>query len=394
MLKDKNLLVLSHTYNSFIKDPVEILSKEFKRVYVLVRYQPISELAKYIPFSFFKSRIKYSKEQSIDLTNLPSNVDVIPLPLWYLPFKRFYYPVGKQHARVALKVIKDRNIEFDLIHAHFLWSAGYAGEQIKKVYGKPLVVTGHGYDIYDLPNRDERLKKGIVTVLKNSNKVLTVSEKNKENLKSLGRSDVKVFPNGYTNSLFYFKDKEKCRESLKLPMNKKILLTVGSLETVKGYEYMIEAIKIVKEKEPNILCLHIGGGSLEKSLRGFVESYGLENNFKFLGRIPHNQLVDYFGASDMFVSSSLSEGNPTVMFESLGCGKPFIGTRVGGVPDIVNSSDYGLLCEPKDIEKLSENIIKALNTKWDTEKILSYSKQFSWENICKEILKIYMEVLK
>lgn len=272
MLKEKNLLVLSHTYNSFIKDPVEILAKEFNKVFVLVRYQPVSELARYIPFSFFKSRIKYSRAQSIDLTNLPSNVEVIPLPLWYLPFKRFYFPVGKQHAKVALKVIKDRNIKFDLIHAHFLWSAGYAGEEIKKIYEKPLVVTGHGYDIYDLPNRDNRLKAGIKEVLKNSDRVLTVSNRNQQDLKALGIDNAKVLPNGYTSSLFYFKDKSKCRQILNLPTDRKILLTVGSLETVKGYEYLLEAIKIVKEKEPNILCLHIGGGSLEKSLKSLVES--------------------------------------------------------------------------------------------------------------------------
>jgi len=55
-----NLLVLCHTYNSFIKDPIEIISKEFNKIFVLVRYKPFAELSNIIPLPFFKSRRKHS----------------------------------------------------------------------------------------------------------------------------------------------------------------------------------------------------------------------------------------------------------------------------------------------------------------------------------------------
>ena len=395
MFKEKNLLVLSHTYNSFIKDPVEILSQEFNRVYVLVRYQPIAELSRYLPLSYFKSRSRFSKEQSFDLSNLPNNVEVIPLPLWYFPVKSKYFVVGKKHAKAALKMIKRKNITFDLIHSHFLWSAGYAAMKVKEQYNKPLVVTGHGYDIYDLPYRDERLKEGIQEVLKSADRVLTVSKKNRKDIKRLDEEKrVEVFPNGYSSSLFYHIDKEASRKKLDVAINKKVLLTVGSLETVKGYEYLVKAIMIVKEKYPDVLLVHIGGGSLEKKLKEMIKELGLEKNIILLGRKPHSELVDYLGACDMFVSSSLSEGNPTVMFESLACGKPFVGTQVGGIPDVITSEKYGYLCEPKDEKALANNILQAIDTQWDSKEILEYAKQFSWENICKSILDIYREVLK
>jgi glycosyltransferase involved in cell wall biosynthesis len=90
----------------------------------------------------------------------------------------------------------------------------------------------------------------------------------------------------------------------------------------------------------------------------------------------------------------LVEGNPTVMFETLGCGKPFIGTKVGGVPEIIKSNEYGLLTEAKDVEGLAENIIKALDRDWDEEKILEYSKNFTWSNITDEVSQIYKELMK
>ncbi len=393
MLKDKNLLVLSHTYNSFVKDPVEVMAKDFNKIYVLVRLHPLAELGNIIPLPFFKRRAKYSRRYSIDLTDKPDNVEIFTVPFFYLPFKNIYLKAGKRHARKAIEVIEKNNIKFDIIHAHFAWSSGYAAVQVKEKYNKPLVITGHGYDIYKLPLRSERFKNEIVKVFNSANQVLTVSEKNNEHLKGMGVNNVKVFPNGYTTDLFHFKEQKPCREKLELPMDKKIMITIGNLEYYKGYEYLVKALDIVRERNPDFLCLHIGAGSLEGQIKTMVRERGLGEYITFLGRIPHNELVDYFGASDFFVSSSLAEGNPTVMFESLGCGKPFIGTKVGGVPEIISSQEYGFLCDSGDEEALAENILKALDQEWNTEKILSYAEEFSWENICKNIEGVYEDLL-
>jgi glycosyltransferase involved in cell wall biosynthesis len=80
------------------------------------------------------------------------------------------------------------------------------------------------------------------------------------------------------------------------------------------------------------------------------------------------------------------------MFECLGCGKPFIGTKVGGIPEIITSKDYGLLCEPARPDELAENILLGLNCKWDLSLIMEYSSQFSWSCVSEEIYKIYSQV--
>lgn len=95
---------------------------------------------------------------------------------------------------------------------------------------------------------------------------------------------------------------------------------------------------------------------------------------------------------DVFVLPSLNEGNPTVMFECLGRGKPFVGTKVGGIPEIIVSDDYGLLCDPAKPKELAENILLALDTNWDSNLLNTYSTQFTWDEISKQILQIYSQV--
>ena len=71
---------------------------------------------------------------------------------------------------------------------------------------------------------------------------------------------------------------------------------------------------------------------------------------------------------DIFVLPSLNEGNPTVMFECLGCGKAVCGYKGWWYPEIICSDEIGLLCQPGDHEDLTRNILITLNKNWDGEK--------------------------
>ena len=90
---------------------------------------------------------------------------------------------------------------------------------------------------------------------------------------------------------------------------------------------------------------------------------------------------------------SLSEGNPTVMFEALGCGKAFIGTDVGGIPEIIINSNYGFIAPRKNSKALSIKIIEGLNKRWDKKKILEYSKKFTWGSISENIVENYQDLI-
>jgi glycosyltransferase involved in cell wall biosynthesis len=78
-----------------------------------------------------------------------------------------------------------------------------------------------------------------------------------------------------------------------------------------------------------------------------------------------------------------------VQIEALACGKPVVSARNRGSEEVVTSDEYGLLVEPADPEDLAEKILVALDREWDSEAILAYAERFTWENVVKEVTKIY-----
>lgn len=388
----KKLLVISHSYNNFQKEPIEHLSHYVDSTFVLVRYNPIANIAKYIHIPALDS---FKLSSKIDSTLKPSNIEVLATPVMYAPVDSQYKKLGEKHLTVVNQAIKKNNIEFDLIHSHFTWSAGYVGAKLKEKYDVPFIVTAHGYDIYELPFKNEEWKQKIEYVLNTADCIITVSNSNLRCIEKLDvDTPVKVIPNGFNDNLFYPMNSDECRKILNLPIDKKIILTVGNLVEVKGHKYLIEAMSEVVKHRKNVLCIIVGSGKLEGKLEKQIRSLNLENYVKLVGGKSHSEIPLWMNACDIFVLSSLNEGNPTVMFECLGCGKPFIGTTVGGIPDIITSDDYGLLCEAAKSRDLAGNILLALNKSWEINPICEYAGQFTWENITQNILKIYSQLTK
>lgn len=388
---DKKALFIIQAYNNFQKESINSTCHYFKECSVLVRSNPISEFYKYVKTPFLET---FKLDYKIDLNNIPSNLSVHPTPILYAPLNSQYKKLGEKHFKAAERSIRKHNIKFDLIHSHFTWSSGYASAKLKEKYNVPFVVTGHGYDIYGLPFKDEEWKERIEYVLNSADRIITVSNSNLSCIKKLNvKTPVHILPNGYRPDQFHPMDMEKCRKALDLPLDKKIILAVGNLVEIKGHNYLIGAMEEVVKHRKDVLCFIVGGGETENKLRKQIKNAGLADHVKLPGSKLHNEIPMWVNSCDIFVLPSLNEGNPTVMFECLGCGKPFIGTKVGGVPEIIVSDDYGLLVEPANSEKLAETILLALDKTWDTTKIKAYSAQFTWAEIGKNIVDIYKTLL-
>lgn len=386
-----NLLVLCHSYTNFQKDPVECLSIYFDKINVLVRYNPLANLSKYIPINSLAS---FNLDNKLDLSDMPENISVYPTPVFYGPLDSQYKKIGEKHFRSVEKLIKDKNIKFDLVLSHFTWSAGYVGAKLKHKYDVPCIVLAHGYDIYDLPFKDDEWKSKIKGVLNAVDYIMTVSDKNLACIKALNvNTPVSCVTNGFKANNFKLLDKNSARQTVDIPLEKKVILAIGNLVKIKGHRYLIESMQKVVNNRKDVVCYIIGEGKLRGKLQKMINNLELDEYVKLVGRKPHNEIPLWLNASDLFVMPSLGEGNPTVMFEALGCGAPFLGTCVGGIPEVIISNDYGLLCAPADKDELAQKILLALDKKWDSHRIISYAQQFTWEKISDQIYDIFEHVL-
>ena len=379
---------ICHTYDSFQKDQIEKLSENIFNVNVFVRSNHFFDILAHISSQKYG---KYSTSRKINKLGLPNNCGIYPTSVLYAPCDFDYLRMGERHFKSVCKTIRQNQVQPpSLVHSHFLWSSGYVGKRLKEEYDVPFIATGHGYDVYDLPFRSDAWRRRICDVLNSADHIITVSYSNLACLEKLDiETPVSVIPNGFDDKIFYPRNKDECRVKLNLPLDKKILLTVGNCVAIKGHRYLIEAMKMIHTDHPDVLCVIVGSGELYATEMAMISRLGLSECVWMVGGKPHEEIPLWMNACDVFVLPSLNEGNPTVLVEALGCGKPFVGTRVGGVPEMICSEEYGILCEAGNVGGLFWALEEALKRDWDPGCIVDYTKKFKWGDICKEIENIY-----
>ena len=390
-MKD-NLLVIAPGFpckdwennHTFIKSQVDELSSSFKEIYVIVQKPWFPESLKNFPFIPEEIR-NYSLFKNYNY----KNVKVFYATYFILPFNFL-----KNYRSFALfnsidNIIIKNNLNFKYIHSHFLWPCGDIGVKLKNKYKKQTIVTAHGFDVYNLPFVNNFWFNKCKFILDNSDKVITVSKKNQNILKKISSKKTELINNGFSEEIFYYKDKNISRKKLKIDSNKKILVTVGNLKEIKNQETLIKAISHLKSQD--VICYIIGSGSLEKKLKHLIFDLKLKNKVFLLGAKTQKEISLFLSAADLFILPSLNEGNPTVVFESLGCGLPVLSNDVGGVKEIISDSNFGLINSKyfKNEVKFASFIEKGLNKKWDYKLISNYAFEYSWKNISKKILEVY-----
>jgi glycosyltransferase involved in cell wall biosynthesis len=393
--KEINLLVIAPHFKYFIEDQVIATNPFLKSTTVVIPLNRFSPLVTHLPYlrdRFYRVR---NAVESVQNRFKYKDVEIVPSYISALPTSKFR---KRSHILAARNIAKQfrKGYGFSIIHAQFMDTPGYIGALLKKEFGTPLVVTGHGWDVYDLPFRDEWHNDLAKQVLNEADQIITVSKSNANKLREIGAPPQKlnVIPNCYNDNLFKPLSQEEARKSLNLPLDKKLLLSVGSLVEVKGHTYLIDSMQTILKSRKDLILIIVGSGPLEADLRKKVKKLGLNKNILFTGERKHEEIPVWMNACDLFVLPSLNESFGVVLIEAMACGKPVIGTQVGGVPEIITTDEVGRLIRPKDSEVLAMAVLEALDKEWSTEKILEQTQRYSWNKIAKRILSVYQKVLR
>jgi glycosyltransferase involved in cell wall biosynthesis len=151
---------------------------------------------------------------------------------------------------------------------------------------------------------------------------------------------------------------EKRRE-LGLPLDKKIVCTVGRLMPVKGLNHLLHAAQRLAAVRDDIAFAVVGDGPLKGELLKMVTELGIERQVFFIGF--RRDVREILGSADAFVLTSLHEGIPMSLLEAMSIGLPVVATRVGGIPEVVEDGSSGFLVPPGDEESIAAAIVTALS---------------------------------
>lgn len=274
-----------------------------------------------------------------------------------------------------------RNEHFDLINAHWFLPQG-ASVRLAKILCRsyrPLIVTGHGADIYALQGTLLNMIKRWIS--KGCNKVTLVSTAMEEFVVKNRISQpeiIKVVPMG-TDLINTFKPSDLPRESGQI-------LFVGRLVEKKGLRYLIEAFPKILQRIPEGRLLIAGDGPERDELIQLIDSLGIRDQVVLLGSVGHKDLVNLYQTSEMCVLPFVQaddgdmEGLGLVTVEAMGCHCPVVVGDVPAVHDVVTDRQTGWICDPTSEQSLVETILELHREKKTREKMAQNGRNYVLEH--------------
>lgn len=290
----------------------------------------------------------------------------------------------------AYEIIIKRKI--DIIHAHWWIPSGMVAFSLSALTNKPYIVTTHGTDI-TLLNNNSLLRILAKLTFKKSSYITSVASPHKSILSNqigIDESKVDVLPMPVDPLLFYPQETKKPEGN--------IILSIGRLVKAKGFEYLIDAVNLLKFKGKRFHLMIIGDGPDKQLLQNKIKEHGLNNNIEIIPSMPRYKLNKFYNLCDIFVLPSLSEGVSVAVLEALACKNAVITTPVGGMCDIVIDNQTGLIVPQKNTSALANAIEKLLNDRKLALRLAENGYRLVKENFtplksAKRMQNIYCKVL-
>lgn len=215
-----------------------------------------------------------------------------------------------------------------------------------------------------------------------------------------------IVPVGYEDKALYPIGKAiraQLRKKLGFDADTPILVYAGTMKKTRNLANLILALKILTALKRPVLLLMIGDENQDESLRNTVDRLNLGNFVKFIGRVPHHEIVNYYGLSDIGISyipinKNFTYNPPLKTYEYLACGKPCIATGTISNHDIMRDGLNGILVDdsPKGVARgMLEMLEHKAYLSYDTNKICESVKDFTFKKIVEnKIVPIYNGLTK
>ncbi len=258
----------------------------------------------------------------------------------------------------------------DAVIAPVLFPGGIPALGLRRLCGLPYIVFAYGRE---LCVRSRRARLLAATIFKRASGVVAVSDYTKSELERL-------FPRAAPARVVHFGiDVERFRpapdrETLKARhdcVGRRVLLSVSRLVRHKGHMQVLDAMPEIVRRFPDVLYVIAGGGPEETAIRESTARLGLGDHVRLLGRVPDEELPEWYALSDVFVLPTRDthetesgeravEGFCIVLVEANAAGRPVVAGRSGGTVEAVQDGVTGLLVDGSRVDEVRDAVIRLL----------------------------------
>ena len=296
--------------------------------------------------------------------------------------------------RAARRLLSEKRA--DIVQAD--GGAGFGYALLAGAKSAPLILHPHGMEEFNAPKAKRALylplRSATRFAARRAARVLAPDASMKNDvLRNLGIDEGKValLPNAIDLSEI---DGAVPPVELGIPPEARVLLSVGRLESNKGFSFLVRALARIPK---DFLWVLVGEGPERGALEAEIEREGLRPHARLMGGVTDDKLHALYERCDLVIHPTLYEGSSMVTLEAMAHRKAVVATRVGGIPDKIVDGENGLLVPPGDVDALAQAIVEALSegarlASWGMTSRSIVETRFSWSRRGRELTDLYERV--
>lgn len=289
-----------------------------------------------------------------------------------------------------------------IVHTHSS-KAGIVGRFAAYLAGSRIVIhTVHGWNFYQRRSTWGKILARVIEriVAKFTAKLICVSKEDViSGLKNrIGEKEkYQVIRSGFKIDDFRktTDKKDNIKIELDLPLEKKIVGTVGRLAYPKEPEDFIQIAQLISRRRDDTIFVHAGGGVQRNAIERMIQELGLGRMVFLLG--PRKDIEKIFSIFDVFLLTSVWEGLPIVIPQAIASGVPVVSTDVGGIREIIKHGKGGFLTKPGNIHDLAFFVEKLLDDEELRSRFVTYSdkivNEFTHKRMIEDIENLYLDLV-
>lgn len=286
----------------------------------------------------------------------------------------------------------------DVVHTGYVWQVGILAS-IFNIH--PHLSMPWGSDVLFQPEKNFIIRMIVKKVMKQCDYIHCDAEYVKQRIKEeykINDAKFSVFPRGIDLKQFTPLDKNDCRNQLGIDPEKFVIHFNRHFEPVYGIDTLLEGYKIFASPKDDVLLLMVSAGSLKSKIVKFLKDNRLSSKVKIIGGIPNTKMPVYLSASDVYISTSISDGTSLSLLEAIAMGLGLVVTDVPALKYWITEKN-GILIQRKNPLQVAEALERYYNDRQlirthGNNNISIAKEKTDWDKNYNVLREIYKSMLK